>query len=173
MIRGVTDDTRADRAAHARLVQRLRDQADDVRRMVAGLDEEALSKRTIPEKWSLKELVCHVLRMQRVFSERLETMLSQENPSFASYKAGGDTLFEKLAGRPGEETVATYLAERERHLERLEDLAPVEWHRSAQHPDFPHYDVHFQTDYLAHHEAHHIYQMLQRRVPFGKLPPEG
>jgi hypothetical protein len=23
---------------------------------------------------------------------------------------------------------------------------------------------------MAHHEAHHIYQLFQRRVPFGKLP---
>jgi hypothetical protein len=169
----VTDQTRADRAAHARLVQRLRDQADDVRRMVAGLDEETLSKRTIPDKWSLKELVSHVLRVQRLYSERLETMLSQENPTLTSYQPEGDTAFEKIAGRPAEETLATYLAERERHVDRLEDLSPSEWHRSAQHPDYTHYDVHFQTDYLAHHEAHHIYQMLLRRTPFGPLPPEG
>jgi hypothetical protein len=169
----VTDDTRADRAAHARLVQRLRDQADDVRRMVAGLDEETLSKRTIPDKWSLKELVSHVLRVQRLYSERLETMLSQENPTLTSYQPEGDAVFQKLAGRPAEETLATYLAERERHVDRLEDLSPSEWHRSAQHPEYEHYDVHFQTDYLAHHEAHHIYQMLLRRAPLGKLPPEG
>lgn len=167
----MTDDARADRAAHARLVQRLRDQAEDVRRLVAGLGEESLSKRTVPEKWSLKELVCHVLRVQRVFSERLETTLAQENPSLTSYEPEGDAVFEKLAARPAEETIAAYFAERERHLERLEDMLPAEWHRMAQHPEFPHYDVHFQTDYLAHHEAHHIYQMLQRRAPFGKIPP--
>ena len=169
----MSDDARADRAAHARLVQRLRDQADDVRRLVAGLDEESLTKRTVPEKWSLNELVCHVLKVQRVFSERLETMVAQENPSVTSYAAENDPGFGKMAARPAEETLAAYLAERERYLERLEDLSPAEWHRTAEHPDFPHYDVHFQTDYLAHHEAHHIYQMLQRRTPFGKLPPEG
>ena len=169
----MNDGSRADRAAHARLVQRLRDQADDVRRLVAGLDEESLAKRTVADKWSLKELVAHVLKVQRVFSERLETMLAQDNPTMVSYSADNDPGFEKMAARPGEETVAAYLAERERHVDRLEDLSPPEWHRVATHPDFPHYDVHFQTDYLAHHEAHHIYQMLQRRTPFGKLPPEG
>jgi hypothetical protein len=169
----VTDDSRADRAAHAKLVQRLRDQADDVRSLVAGLDEESLSKRTIPDKWSLNELVCHVLKVQRVFSERLERMLAEENPSVTSYKAEDDPNFEKMTARPPQESLAAFLAERERYVERLEDLSPGEWHRGAQHPDFTHYDVHFQTDYLAHHEAHHIYQMLQRRTPFGKLPPKG
>lgn len=169
----MTDDGRADRAAHARVVQRLRDQADDVRRLVAGLDEESLSKRTIPEKWSLKELVCHVLKVQQVFSERLERMLAEENPSVTSYTADNDPGFPRMAALPSGETITAYLAERERYLDRLEDLSPGQWHRTAQHPEFPNYDVHFQTDYLAHHEAHHIYQMLQRRASFGKLPPEG
>lgn len=167
----MTDDTRADRAAHARLVQRLRDQSEDVRRMVAGLDEDSLAKRTVAEKWSLKEIVCHVLKVQQVFSERLERMLAEENPAVTSYKAEEDPGFPKLASLPASEALAAFLAERERHLERLEDLTPAEWHRTARHPDFPAYDVHFQTDYLAHHEAHHIYQMLERRTPFGKLPP--
>ncbi|HET9320663.1 MAG TPA: hypothetical protein VFO27_12840, partial [Bryobacteraceae bacterium] len=50
--------------AHRRLIARLRQQADDVRRIAAGLDEVSLAKRTIPEKWSLKELVCHLHRVQ-------------------------------------------------------------------------------------------------------------
>ena len=32
-------------------------------------------------------------------------------------------------------------------------------------PQYGGYDVHFCVEYLAHHEAHHIYQMLQRRSP--------
>ena len=53
---------------------------------------------------------------------------------------------------------------------RFHPLTPAEWHRKARHPQFPHYDLHFQVEYMAHHEAHHIYQLFQRRVPFGKLP---
>src|SRR5947208_12736108 len=67
--------------AHRRLVERLRQQADDVRRLTAGLDEELIAKRTVPEKWSLKELVCHLHRVQQVFGGRVETMLVQDNPT--------------------------------------------------------------------------------------------
>jgi len=28
----------------------------------------------------------------------------------------------------------------------------------------------FCIEYMAHHEAHHIYQIYQRRSPFGPLP---
>ena len=52
---------------HARLAARLREQANDIRRFTAGLDEETLARRPSPDKWSLKELVAHLWRVQEVF----------------------------------------------------------------------------------------------------------
>lgn len=156
--------------AHRRLVARLRQQAEDVNRITAGLDEASLAQRTIPDKWSLKELVCHLHRLQQVFEGRVDSMLAQENPEIARYDPDGDAEFEKLVSQPGKNTLAAFLERRERLAVRLEDLSPAEWHRPGRHPEFPHFDVHFQVEYMGHHEAHHIYQMFQRRVPLGKMP---
>src|ERR1043166_3821639 len=156
--------------AHRRLVERLRQQADDVRRLTAGLDEELIAKRTVPEKWSLKELVCHLHRVQQVFGGRVETMLVQDNPTISSYDPEGDTELEKFVAKPAKESLASFLENRERLVGRLSELTPAEWHRGGRHPEFPFYDVHFQVEYMTHNEAHHIYQMFQRRVPLGALP---
>ena len=156
--------------AHHRLIARLRQQADDVRRFTTGLDAESLSQRIQPDKWSLKELVCHLHRLQNVFEGRIENVIAQDNPPIASYSPEGDAEFDKMAARPGDECVAGFLDSRGRFARRLEMLTPAEWHRGGRHPDFPYFDVHFQVEYMLHHEAHHVYQMLQRRVPFGKLP---
>ena len=72
--------------------------------------------------------------------------------------------------RPAAEALSRFLEDRERLAQRLEKLSPAEWHRPGRHPEFAHFDVHFQIEYMGHHEAHHIYQMFQRRVPLGKLP---
>ena len=156
--------------AHRRLIARLRQQADDVRRIAAGLDEASLAKRTIPEKWSLKELVCHLDRIQEVFEGRVEAMLTEENPTLASYEPDDDPDFATCVRRPTWNTLADFLARRERLAERLADLPPGQWHRPGRHPEYGGYDVHFCVEYLAHHEAHHIYQMLQRRSPLGPIP---
>ena len=156
--------------AHRKLVGRLREMTGDVKRITAGLDEASLAKRTVPDKWSLKELLCHLERMQEVFEGRMEAMLSRDNPVVAKYDPEGNPEFEKMLARSGAETLAAFLAHRERFTGRLEKLSPAEWHRAGQHPQFPHYDVHFQVEYMAHHEAHHIYQMFQRRLPLGKMP---
>jgi DinB superfamily len=156
--------------AHLRLVARLRQQADDVRRLTEGVDGETLAKRAKPQEWSLKELVCHLYRLQDVFEGRIDAMLTLDNPAVASYAPDGDTEFDRLAARPGSNCVTNFLQERDRFARRLEELTPAQWHRAGRHPDFPQYDVHFQVEYMLHHEAHHVYQMLQRRVPLGKLP---
>ena len=97
-------------------------------------------------------------------------MLTQEGPAIARYEPEGDAEFEKLAARPAAETLAGFLDARARLAARLGGLSPTDWHRLGKHPEFPNYDVHFQVEYMLHHEAHHIYQMLQRRTPLGKLP---
>jgi hypothetical protein len=138
----------ADAAAHARISARLRDHAVEVRRLFAGLDEDALTRRTVSGKWSL----------------------SEENPEIAYYGPEGDLLFEEMADRPAAETLDDFLAERGLLIGRLEKLSLDEWHRPGRHPEFENYDVHLQMDYLAHHEAHHVYQMFQRRTPLGRIP---
>ena len=158
-------------AVHLALVERLKQQAAEVRRLTSGLDEESLATRSVPAKWSLKELVCHLRRMESVFGERFRSMLADDRTVIVPYKdPDGDEAFVELTRRPTADVLAEYLGERDALCRRLEALSPAEWHRKAQHPDFPHYDLHFQVEYMAHHEAHHIYQMFQRRVPFGKMP---
>jgi DinB superfamily len=155
---------------HRKLVARLREMTGDVRRITAGLDEASFAKRTVPDKWSLKELVCHLERMQEVFEGRVEAMLSRDNPEVARYDPENDKEFDKMLATPASATLAAFRAHRERLADRLEKLSPGDWHCGGRHPEFPHYDVHFQVEYMAHHEAHHIYQMFQRRLPLGKIP---
>jgi hypothetical protein len=156
---------------HLALVERLRHQAADVRRLTSGLSEETLATPTVPGKWSLKELVCHCRRMEEVFGERFDRMLTQESAVIVPYdNPDTDARFLELTRSSTEDVLADYLREREALCRRLEGLTPSDWHRKAQHPQFSRYDVHFQVEYMAHHEAHHIYQLFQRRVPLGKLP---
>ena len=156
--------------AHKKLIARLRQQAEDVGRITAGLDEAALAKRTVPDKWSLKELVCHLLRVQQVFDGRIQAVLAQENPAIARYDPEGDTEFDKMVAHPAQNSLAEFFQSREHLAQRLEKLSPAEWHRAGRHPQFPHFNVHFQVEYMGHHEAHHIYQMFERRMPLGKMP---
>ena len=158
-------------AVHLALIDRLRRQAADVRRLTSGIPEDKLTAPTVPGKWSLKELACHFRRMEEIFAERFHRILTEDNALIVAYdNPDADPRFIELTKAPTEQIVADYLRERETLCRRLESLSPADWHRKARHPEFPYYDLHFQAEYMAHHEAHHLYQLFQRRIPLGKLP---
>ncbi len=156
---------------HRRLLQRLRDNMEEVRRLTAEPDEAALNKRTVPDKWSLKELIAHLYRVQQVFEQRIVAMLTEENPTVTVYDPDQDGEFQELLRRPAKDLIVALQSNRELLLAQLEMLDAAEWHRKGRHPEYSGYDVHFQVDYMVHHEAHHLYQMYQRRLALGPLPP--
>jgi hypothetical protein len=155
---------------HSRLAVRLREQADDIRRLAEGLDEETIAARTLPEKWSLKEIVCHLWRVQEVFEGRIEAMLTQSHPNIVPYNPGNDAEFAEKLKSPGAELLEGLLTEREQLLTLLESLSAADWHRSGKHPEYVHFDVHLQVELMAYHEASHIYKMFNYRAAMGGIP---
>lgn len=156
--------------AAQQLLGRLREQAREVYRLSAGLSETQLALRQEPGQWSLKELICHLWRVQQVFARRIEFMLSEDNPEIEPYEPDLDAEFDRMAKRPAADLLSSFIADRQRLLKRLQGLAAAEWERSGRHPEYPHFSVRFQIEYMAHHEAHHIYQMFQRRALLSAPP---
>lgn len=157
-------------AAHVRVVEKIESQGAEIKRLCAGLDEELLARRARPEQWSVKEVLAHIARIQEIFEGRLEAMLTQEKPAIVSYSPEKDAEFELFAKRTTPEILKTFEEGRARIVARLVALAPADWHRAGSHPDYPAYDVHFCMDYMTHHEAHHVYQMFERRAAFAPSP---
>jgi hypothetical protein len=156
--------------SHSRLAFRLADQAHDIERLTAGLDEELLEERSVPGKWSMKEILCHLWRVQEVFEGRIEAMLTQDNPSVVPYNPDHDPEFMVMLQTPARELIEGFLGEREQLVTLLGSLSAADWRRTGRHPEYPHYDVNFQVQYMVYHEGHHIYQIVQRRAPMGKIP---
>ena len=155
-------------AGGERIAARLREQTEDVRRLTSGLPEEQLARRVVPDQWSLKELVCHLHRVQQVFEARIDAMLREDTPEIEPYEPDEDSDFEKMAARPGVAALSSFLNDREKFVRRLEGLAPEDWLRAGVHPEFPDFGIRFQAEYMAHHEAHHIYQIFQRRSQLNR-----
>jgi hypothetical protein len=156
---------------HRELIARVRQSAGDVRRFTAGIDDRGLQTRTVPDAWSLIELIIHLQRVHQLFESRIDSMLMSECPAFNAYAPENDAQFaEIVAGRPGRAAVDAHLAESERFAKRLETLTLTDWARTGQHPAFGLFDIEFLVDYMTQHEAHHVYQLFMRRVPLVHRP---
>ncbi|MCU0241412.1 MAG: DinB family protein [Vicinamibacteria bacterium] len=153
-----------------RLILRFAHQTEDVRRHVEGLHENLVARRIVPDRWSLKELLCHIRRIQQVYmTDRLAVILKEDNPELTAYQPDNDPHFAAMLDQPSAENLTSFMEERLALIARLEELPPADWLRPARHPIYPDSDLQSLTEYLALHEAHHIYQMFQRRALLGKL----
>lgn len=64
-----------------RLLANLKSLPNELDDLLAGLDDETLRWRPIPNKWSIKEIMCHLRDMERLaYLARYRRMLSEENP---------------------------------------------------------------------------------------------
>jgi DinB superfamily len=155
--------------AHARVIERLKSSGEEVRRLCRDLDEIAVSTRTVPDKWSVKEILAHLARLQEIFEQRLDAILAKEGAPITSYEPSADPSFEAFSKKPADELWKGFEEGRRRIVGKLEKLSPPDWHRRGSHPEYPNYDIHFAMEYMVHHEAHHAFQMFTRR-PVGKTP---
>lgn len=97
---------------------------------------------------------------------RIEAMLTEHNPVFAPYAQDNDPEFVEKLQNTSPALLDGMLSDREQLLALLDSLRPSDWRKHGIHPEYPHYDIQFAVEYLVHHEAHHIFQMFQRR-PIG------
>ncbi len=101
---------------------------------------------------------------------RIEAMLTESNPVIEPYGPENDPEFDAKMTHTCAELVEGFAADREELLALLASLTPADWRNQGQHREYPRYDVQFAVEYMLHHEAHHIYQMMQRRPVAAKTP---
>src|SRR5256714_2616637 len=64
-----------------RLLYNLRSLPNELEDLLNELDEETLRWRPIPNKWSIKEIMCHLRDMEReAYLARYQRILSEDQP---------------------------------------------------------------------------------------------
>ena len=67
------------------LIDQYEAQADAPLAWIDGLSEDELDKRVIPSKWTMRELVVHMLDSDLVGGERMKRVLAMQNPTMIGY----------------------------------------------------------------------------------------
>jgi hypothetical protein len=71
-----------DQREKERILWNLKSLPNELEDLLSDLDEETLRWRPRPNKWSVKEIMCHLRDMEReAYLARYQRILSEENPS--------------------------------------------------------------------------------------------
>ena len=134
--------------------------------MVRQADPAVLKRRPPSGKWSIHEHACHLAAVNPRFMQRLELMLTQDNPAIASYDPGRDDAADALLGVDLDDALARFERDRTGMVARLRALQPRDWSRPGQHDEYNSYSVLTMFRHLALHDFFHAYrieELLLRR----------
>ena len=118
-----------------------------------------VARRPAPGVWSPLEYACHVRDASRVFRERAELMLTQDDPAFANW----DQDATAIAERYDEQDAATVAEElRQAAGEIASTFAGVggeQWARTGRRSNGSVFTVETLGQYFAHDMAHHLWDV--------------
>jgi hypothetical protein len=123
-------------------------------------DEEELSARPAPNKWSAKEIVHHLADSEMTAAIRLRLLLAVDRPTIHGYDQ--DTFATRLHyDRPHEASLAAFRYARECTAQILERLSEEDWLREGTHSESGPYSVTRWLEIYSTHAHSHARQIVE------------
>jgi hypothetical protein len=114
-----------------------------------------------PGKWSIHDNVAHLAKYQPVFLERIESMLSRENPVFERYSAESDPEFEIWRRKETNSLVELLNRDRITICNRIHTIKDSELSFTGTHKKFGTITILDWTELFLLHESHHIFTIFK------------
>lgn len=127
--------------------------------LVREVPAEILMRRPAPGKWSAHEHACHLAAVQPLMMDRLDLMLAKPHPRIVPYDPGTDEPEDALLAVDLDEAMERFVNGRKDMVSRLLRLAPGDWERTAEHPEYSRYSVFIMFRHLALHDLTHAYRI--------------
>lgn len=141
---------------------RLRNQLESLSTVLAGTGEGAIDRRPHPEKWSARENLAHLGRYHEVFLERLRTILNEDEPPLARYRAEEDPEWPRWAALPASEVLQRLPRLRAKVVAEVDRLTDSQLKRVGIHNRLGPMTVEQWLEFFLLHEAHHLLTVMQR-----------
>ncbi len=144
------------------LTQQLKDDARRIEALVSGVGEEQARWKPTPEGWSVLEVVNHLYDEEMLdFRVRLGILLSGSGEDWPRIDPTGWVVEKKYNQRDLAQSLANFLAEREKSLHWLGGLENPDWHARAMAPwGQPMRAGDMFAAWVAH-DLHHIRQLAE------------
>jgi hypothetical protein len=115
--------------------------------------------RTRPalDKWSPLEYGCHVRDVFRLFDQRLELMLSQDDPLFPNWDQDATAVVERYQDQDPAEVAAELSGAGQVIAGRFAGVTGGQWQRTGRRSDGASFTVETFARYFIHDPVHHLH----------------
>jgi hypothetical protein len=127
--------------------------------LIREVPPQILKRRPSTAKWSAYEHACHLSQSDASFRARLDLILSRPEPFIEVIENSPEDEAGALLDIDLDESLDRYVRERTALVQRLKELSPDEWQKTAAHEAFDHYSVFIMFRHVLNHEMLHAYRI--------------
>jgi len=127
--------------------------------LIREVPPQILKRRPSPGTWSAYENAIHLSQSDGSFRARLDLILSTPEPFIKTIENSPEDEAGAMLDIDLDESLDRYTRERASLVERLKQLSPDEWQKTAVHEAFDHYSVFIMFRHLLNHEMLHAYRI--------------
>ena len=127
----------------------------DIMELLGNLPEEKWEYRYAPEKWTIKELVIHMIDTERIFAYRCLRIARNDQTPLIGFEQNGYVPYSNAAERSPQSIMEEYKTVRAATLSLFQHLRPEDLIRRGTTSGFP-TSCRSTAFALAGHEVHHM-----------------
>jgi len=136
---------------------------ENARSWAAVLQRDGLRERPNEQTWSPLEYAAHVRDVHRVYAQRLERFLVEDNPTFVNWDQDAASVADKY-NEQNPEVVSTELLEAaEASASGFQKVPADAWTRTAERSDGATFTLDSFARYYLHDVVHHLWDVEHGR----------
>jgi hypothetical protein len=143
------------------LLNRLQTQHEAIEIITAGTSSESLSLQPQPGKWSIKDNIAHLAKYQPVFIDRINRIITANNPVLDAYIPEADPEFPLWQTWDTRTLRDTLYADRKQINRLINGLTHSQLTMTGVHKKYGRLTMVQWTEFFLLHEAHHIYTIFK------------
>ncbi len=128
-------------------------------KLLHSAPHEVLQWKPAPDRWSISEVLAHLLDVEQMFSERVRRMVEEQSPQLPEFDE--KAVQTKYSGGTAMEHLRKFCHERDRSVATLRYLPASAGARTGQHAKLGTITVNEQMNEWAFHDLGHIRQIAE------------
>ena len=153
--------------SHADLIDKYLEGPELLRRAIAGLSAEQLDARPIENKWTIREVVCHIADFEPIYADRMKRVIAEEEPPL---QGGDPSLFVArlaYAQRDVAEELELIEVTRRQMARILRAVGPEAFQRKGIHSKAGPLTLEILLQRITGHIPHHIKFIDEKKTALG------
>lgn len=126
--------------------------------LLRDVPADVLDWKPAPERWSVREVLAHLVMVERLYGERAKRIVVDDNPRLIRFEPPDDAAARK---KSAQQHLDEFLAQRRAHVFFWHSIPSHAAHRAGQHPEMGAVTLSQMLHELANHDLGHLRQIAE------------